>query len=42
VRIPADKVTGISFDDSTVSVNLTREAVEKSPAHIESPLSAAA
>jgi len=42
VQIPADKVTGISFDDSTVSVNLTREAVEHGPAYIESPLRAAA
>jgi len=33
VQIPASKVDRISYEDSTVSVNVTKEAVEKSPAH---------
>jgi hypothetical protein len=33
VQIPTSKVDRISYDDSTVFVNLTSEAVEKSPAH---------
>jgi hypothetical protein len=33
VLIPVGKVERISYDDSTVFVNLTREAVEKSPEH---------
>jgi hypothetical protein len=33
VRIPASKVERISYDESTVYVNLTSEAVERSPAH---------
>jgi sporulation protein YlmC with PRC-barrel domain len=33
VRIPAGKVDRISYDESTVFVNLTSEAVEQSPAH---------
>ena len=36
VLIPTSKVARISFDDSTVFVNLTKEAVEQSPApHID-------
>jgi hypothetical protein len=31
VLIPTSKVDRISFDESTVFVNLTREAVEQSP-----------
>ncbi len=33
VQIPAIKVDRISYEDSTVFVNLTREDVEQSPAH---------
>jgi hypothetical protein len=33
VQIPAHKIARISYEDSTVFVNLTREAVEQSPAH---------
>ena len=33
VLIPTDKVARISFDESTVFVNLTKEAVEHSPEH---------
>jgi hypothetical protein len=33
VRIPAGKVKRISYDESTVFVNLTKEAVEQSSAH---------
>jgi hypothetical protein len=32
VRIPSSQVDRISWDESTVFVNLTREAVEQSPA----------
>jgi sporulation protein YlmC with PRC-barrel domain len=42
VQIPSSKVDRISWDESTVFVNLTREAVEQSPAHHVSPFSAAA
>jgi sporulation protein YlmC with PRC-barrel domain len=42
VQIPTRKVDRISYPDSTVMVNLTREAVEQSPAHHVSPFSAAA
>jgi hypothetical protein len=38
VRVPAGKVDRISWDESTVFVSLTREAVEQSPEH---PLAAA-
>jgi hypothetical protein len=31
VLIPVSKVARISFDESTVFVNLTREAIEQSP-----------
>jgi hypothetical protein len=33
VQIPANKIGRISYEESTVFVNLTREAVEQSPAH---------
>jgi hypothetical protein len=33
VQIPANKVDRISYDESTVFVNLTSEGVEESPAH---------
>jgi sporulation protein YlmC with PRC-barrel domain len=33
VQIPTNQVDRISYEDSTVSVNLTKEAVEQSPAH---------
>jgi hypothetical protein len=33
VQIPASAVDRISYEESTVFVNLTREAVEQSPAH---------
>lgn len=33
VQIPTSKVDRISYEDSTVFVNLTKEAVEQSPAH---------
>jgi len=42
VQIPTRKVDRISYPNSTVFVNLTREAVEQSPAHIASPFRAAA
>jgi hypothetical protein len=42
VQIPASKVDRISWDESTVFVSLTREAVEQSPAHHASPFRAAA
>ena len=33
VQIPVSKVTEISYDNSTVFVNLTKEAIEQSPDH---------
>lgn len=33
VQIPTDKVARISYEESTVYVNLTADAVEQSPAH---------
>jgi hypothetical protein len=33
VEIPVSNVDRISYDESTVSINLTSAAVEKSPAH---------
>jgi sporulation protein YlmC with PRC-barrel domain len=42
VLIPVSNVDRISYDDSTVFVKLTKEAVEKSPAHHASPFSAVA
>ena len=41
VLIPVNKVDRISYDESTVFVNLTREAVEQSPAHHPAPFGAA-
>ncbi len=40
VLIPVGKVNRISYDDSTVFVNLTKEAVEKSPANHLPPVRA--
>jgi hypothetical protein len=40
VLIPAGKVDRISYDKSTVFVNLTKEAVEQSPAHHPAPVDA--
>jgi len=42
VQIPSGKVDRISWDESKVFVNLTKEAIEQSPAHQVSPFSAAA
>lgn len=42
VEIPTRTVDGISWDESKVFVNLTKEAVEQSHAHPVSPFSAAA
>jgi hypothetical protein len=42
VQLPTRTVDRISWDESKVFVNLTREAVEQSPAHHVSPFSAAA
>ena len=41
VLIPVSDVVRISYDDSTVFVKLTKEAVEKSPAYHLAPLGAA-
>ena len=41
VRIPMSQVGRISYDESTVFVNLTQEAVGRSPAHHVSPFGAA-
>ena len=41
VQIPARNVDRISYPDSTVFVNLSKEAVEKSPAHHLAPVGAA-
>ena len=41
VQIPTSKVDRISYEESTVFVNLTREAVEQSPAHHLAPVGAA-
>ena len=41
VQIPTTQVDRISYDKSTVFVNLTSEAVEQSPAHHVSVFSAA-
>jgi len=38
VQIPVSKVDRISYDESTIFVNLTREAVEQSPAHYTAAL----
>jgi len=37
VRIPTSAVDRVSYEESAVSVRLTREAVEKSPAHPLAP-----
>lgn len=37
VQLPVSKVERISYDDSTVFVNLTKEAVEKGPEHRLTP-----
>ena len=42
VQIPTRTVDQISWNESKVFVNLTKEAVEQSPAHLVSPFSAAA
>ena len=42
VELPASSVQGISWDESKVFVNLTREAVEQSPVHVISPFRVAA
>ena len=42
VQIPTSQVDRISYDESTVFVNLTSEAVEQSPAHHLAPGGAAA
>jgi len=41
VRIPASSVKQISYEESTVFVNLTKEAVEQSPEHHLVPAGAA-
>ena len=41
VLIPTSQVDRISWDDSTVFVNLTKEAVEQSPEHHLTPAGAA-
>lgn len=40
VQIPTSAVSRISWDESAVFVNLTREAVERSPAHELAPVGA--
>jgi len=40
VQIPTDKIDRISYDESTVFVDLTSEAVEQSPAHYMPALAA--
>jgi len=42
VQITAGKVDRISYEDSTVFVNLTKEAIEQSPTHRLAPFSAVA
>ncbi|HEV2436388.1 MAG TPA: PRC-barrel domain-containing protein [Verrucomicrobiae bacterium] len=42
VRIPTRSVDGISWDESKVFVNVTKETVEQSPAHYVFPFRAAA
>ena len=41
VQIPTSKVDRISYEESTVFVNLTTEAIERSPAHHLAPTGAA-
>ena len=42
VQIPTGTVDRISYEESTVFVNLTREAVEQSPVHHLAPVGEAA
>jgi hypothetical protein len=42
VLLPTNKVGRISFDESTVFVSLTKEAVEQSPEHHLAPVGAGA
>ena len=42
VLIPTNKVARISFEESTVFVSLTKEAVEQSPEHHLAPVGAGA
>ena len=42
VLIPTNKVARISFDESTVFVSLTKEAIEQSPEHHLAPVGAGA
>ena len=42
VQIPTSSVQKISYDDSTVFVSLTKEAVEQSPEHLLAPVIAVA
>jgi hypothetical protein len=41
VLIPAGNVDRVSYDDSTVFVKLTKEAVEQSPAYHPAPVNLA-
>ena len=41
VQVPTDKVDRIIYEESTMFVNLTREAVEQGPAHVLAPVAAA-
>jgi hypothetical protein len=41
VQIPTSKIDRISYEDSTVFVNLTKEAVEQSPEHLAAAVNAA-
>lgn len=40
-RAPSSRVDRISWDESTVFVNLVKEAIEQSPAHHLAPAGAA-
>lgn len=42
VQIPVSKVDRISYDESTVFVNLTKAAVEQNPAQLSEPIGATA
>jgi hypothetical protein len=42
VEIPTDKVIRISYEESTVFVNLTTAAIEHGPAHLPAPTVVAA
>ena len=41
VQIPTSKIDRISYDESTVFANLTKEAVEQSPEHLVGAVDAA-